>query len=51
MAYTDGPLCRVAGYILADAGYDVWIANPRGVRYSVGHVEYPATDDKFWQFR
>lgn len=38
------------GYILADAGWDVWIANPRGNRYSMGHVEIPSTDDKYWQF-
>lgn len=43
--------CAVSGYILADAGYDVWIGNPRGNRYSMGHVEVPSTDDKYWQFR
>ncbi|KAJ1529665.1 hypothetical protein ONE63_006425 [Megalurothrips usitatus] len=37
-------------YLLADAGYDVWIANPRGNRYSMGHVEIPSSDEKYWQF-
>lgn len=37
------------GYILADAGYDVWLGNVRGNDYS-DHIEYTKADKKFWDF-
>lgn len=36
-------------YILADAGYDVWLGNVRGNTYS-SHVKYTRKDKKFWDF-
>lgn len=37
-------------YLLSDAGYDVWLGNARGNKYSRRHVaKHPALND-FWQF-
>ncbi|KAM8716820.1 hypothetical protein ACLKA7_003657 [Drosophila subpalustris] len=39
------------GYYLFDAGYDVWMGNVRGNRYSRSHVELnPDLDKIFWSF-
>lgn len=39
------------GYFLYDAGYDVWMGNVRGSRYSRGHVKLNANTDKaYWSF-
>ena len=35
---------------LARAGYDVWLANNRGNKYSRKHLEYTTKDEKFWDF-
>jgi pimeloyl-ACP methyl ester carboxylesterase len=38
-------------YMLADAGYDVWLGNVRGNYYSRAHVKYnPDHDIEFWDF-
>lgn len=40
-------------YVLANAGYDVWIANPRGTTHSRRHISLDPDVDKqaFWDYR
>uniref|UniRef100_K3WUT6 Lipase n=1 Tax=Globisporangium ultimum (strain ATCC 200006 / CBS 805.95 / DAOM BR144) TaxID=431595 RepID=K3WUT6_GLOUD len=37
-------------YILADAGYDVWLGNNRGTTWSREHLDYTTKDDVYWDF-
>ncbi|KAG0631120.1 hypothetical protein M758_1G228500 [Ceratodon purpureus] len=38
------------GFILADEGFDVWIANGRGTRWSHGHKTYSKHDREYWDW-
>ncbi|XP_058118743.1 lipase 1-like [Anopheles ziemanni] len=38
------------GYLLANAGYDVWLANTRGNRYSRRHLTLAPEEPEFWNF-
>lgn len=39
------------GFILADKGYDVWMANARGSIYSRKHTNLTTNTNKYWRFR
>ncbi|KAI8552046.1 hypothetical protein RHMOL_Rhmol06G0233900 [Rhododendron molle] len=38
------------GFILADNGYDVWLANTRGTKYSSGHTSRSPSDPAYWDW-
>ncbi|XP_038986066.1 triacylglycerol lipase 2-like isoform X2 [Phoenix dactylifera] len=38
------------GYILADKGYDVWISNSRGTKYSLQHTRLSPRDPAYWEW-
>ncbi|XP_011100528.1 triacylglycerol lipase 2-like [Sesamum indicum] len=38
------------GFILADNGFDVWLANVRGTNYSSGHTSLSPNDPEYWDW-
>ena len=41
---------RANAFILARAGYDVWMGNNRGSKYSTGHLSLSTRDKAYWDF-
>lgn len=38
-------------YNFVDAGYDVWMGNTRGTRFSQKHNRYTTDDPEYWNYR
>ncbi|XP_071691702.1 triacylglycerol lipase 1 [Rutidosis leptorrhynchoides] len=38
------------GFVLADRGFDVWVANVRGTKWSHGHASLSDGDKEFWDW-
>ncbi|KAG0221391.1 cholesterol esterase [Mortierella sp. GBA43] len=41
---------RNLAFVLAEAGYDVWLGNARGNKYSLKHMFLKPHENKFWDF-
>ncbi|KAJ2084405.1 cholesterol esterase [Coemansia sp. RSA 988] len=41
---------NILPFRLAEAGYDVWLGNSRGNKYSYKHMKYTPSDRCFWDF-
>ncbi|XP_037052189.1 lipase 3-like [Bradysia coprophila] len=41
---------KALAYTLADAGYDVWLGNTRGNKFSKKHSTITPNDDEYWEF-
>ncbi|XP_021724562.1 triacylglycerol lipase 2-like [Chenopodium quinoa] len=37
-------------FILADNDFDVWVANSRGTKYSLGHMTLSSSDSAYWDW-
>ncbi|KAJ4791821.1 Lipase [Rhynchospora pubera] len=44
------PCEQSLGYLLADNGFDVWVGNVRGTRWSKNHTSFSVHDKEFWDW-
>ena len=41
---------KANAFILAREGYDVWMGNNRGNRFSLAHKTYSRKDREYWEY-
>lgn len=42
---------KAPAYVAAEAGYDIWLGNNRGNKYSQQHVKWDSTEDhEYWVY-
>jgi len=49
-SWVSGEPYQSLGFVLADAGYDVWIGNNRGNQYSTNHSYMSTASADYWDF-
>jgi len=37
-------------FVMVRAGYDVWLGNNRGTKYSMGHTSLSTDSKEYWEF-
>ena len=50
MEYVMNDVDRSNAFIISRAGYDVWIGNNRGTKYSLGHLTLGLDTYEYWDF-
>ncbi|XP_057792719.1 triacylglycerol lipase 2-like isoform X1 [Salvia miltiorrhiza] len=48
--WLDMPCDKALGFILADNGFDVWLANVRATAYSSRHTSLSFNDSEYWEW-
>ena len=50
MAWIINEASKAPAFFLANQGYDVWLGNNRGNRFSNGHTLLDTSSREYWEF-